>query len=169
MPIDDEFIRDIKKVVKTLGTQSKVGDLCGVEASAISKIIHSKIQSVPKPLHKRLTMLIGKSKEEIKAIEDKMLEDIRKENEIQKKEGLKRKAQIIKDREDRIKSIKVGKSYRVTFLGKDEKFNRLTQVLEGKVVEISDRFFLLKSEHYNFTVSKVDVAYEFVQIKELRK
>ena len=152
-----------------MGTQLRVGRLCGVEASAISKIIHSKIQSVPKPLYKRLTMLIGKSKEEIKVIEDKMLEDIRKENEIEKKEELKRKAQIIKDREDRIESIEVGKSYRVTFLGKDEKFNRLTQVLEGKVVEISDRFFLFKGEHYNFTVSKVNIAYEFVQIKEIKK
>ena len=152
-----------------MGTQSKVGDLCGVEASAISKIIHSKIQSVPKPLHKRLTMLIGKSKEEIKVIEDKMLEDIRKENEIQKRKELKRKAQIVKDRGSRLKSIKVGKSYRVTFLGKDEKFNRLTQVLEGRVIKIADRFFLLKGKHYNFTVSKVDIAYEFVQIKELGK
>lgn len=144
MPISDEFISDVKKVVKTLGTQLRVGKLCGVEASAISKIIHSKIQSVPKPLYQKLTMLIGKSKEEIKAIEDKMLEDIRKENEIQKKKELNRKAQIVKDREDRLESIKIGKSYRVTFLGKDETFNRLTQVLEGRVVEISDRFFLLK-------------------------
>lgn len=152
-----------------MGTQLRVGKLCGVEASAISKIIHSKIQSVPKPLYQKLIMLIGKSKEEIKVIEDKMLEDIRKENEIQKKEELKRKAQIIKDREDRIESIEVGKSYRVTFLPKGEKFNRLTQVLEGRVIEISDRFFLLKSGHYSFTVNKVDIAYEFVQIKELGK
>lgn len=82
---------------------------------------------------------------------------------------MKRKAQIVKDRESRLESIKIGKAYRVTFLGKDEKFNRLTQVLEGRVIEISNRFFLLKSEHYNFTVSKVDIAYEFVQIKELGK
>lgn len=167
MPIDDEFISGVKKVVRTLGNQSKVGELCGVEASAISSIIHGRIQSASKPLHRRLTMLIGKSKKEIEAIEDELIVEVRKENEIQEREELERKAQIIKDREDRIESIKLGKSYRVTFLGKDEKFNRLTQVLEGIVVEISDRFFLLRGKYHNFTVSKVDIAYEFVQIKEL--
>lgn len=92
MPIDNEFINDVKKLVLTLGTQLRVGKLCGVEVSAISKIIHSKIQSVPKPLHRRLIMLIGKSKEEIKAIEDKMLEDIKKENEIQRKKRIEEKS-----------------------------------------------------------------------------
>lgn len=169
MPIDDDFIRDVKKVVKTLGTQSRVGDLCGVEAAAISSIIHGRIQSASRPLHRRLTMLIGKSKKEIEAIEDELIIEVRKESKIREREELERKAQIIKEREEKLKSIEVGKSYRVTFLQKDERFTKLTQVLEGEVIELADRFFLLRGEHYNFTVNKVDIAYEFVQIKELGK
>ncbi len=164
---DDEFRKSIKDLVKLMGSQSYIAELCGTQPSVISSIVNERVNSTQELTYKRLSNLIGKSKQEIKSIEKELLQQVRQEYEAEKQKETIRKAKLLIERRNRLKSLEIGKTYKLTFdfslIGPKGK----PEVLKGKLIEKYDRLLIFQSLNYKFSATVIDIFYGFVGIKEI--
>lgn len=164
---DDEFRKSIKDLVKLMGSQSYIAELCGTQPSVISSIVNGRVNSTQELTYKRLSNLIGKSKQKIKSIEKELLQQVRQDYEAEKQKEMTRKAKLLIERRNRLKSLEIGKTYKVTFDFSVNGPKGKPEVLEGDLIEKYDRLLIFQSLNYKFSATVIDIFYGFVGIKEI--
>lgn len=171
--IDAEFVAKVQDLIKVCGSGNTVAKICGVAPGFLSMVKNGHIVKLTPEVYERFNSLFGKSLEEIDAEQYNLLKKIKTE----------RKAKAEKDKEladkrqeemlaidKRVSDIKVGKSYQINFYpdqtGKKIKHLR---IVEGEVIEIYERFFLVQTKNFKITVLKKEVKYGLVTMTEVWK
>lgn len=138
--------------------------------------IHGKkghIVKLTPEVYERFNSLFGKSLEEIEAEQNKLLIKIKAERQLQAKKDKelanKRQEEMLAI-DKRVNDIQVGKRYRIDFYP-DQTGNKIRylKTVEGEVIEIYERFFLVQTKNFKITVLKKEVKYGLVTMTEVWK
>lgn len=170
--IDTVFIARVQQLIEVCGTNKKVAKICGVAPGFLSMIKNGHIVKLTPEVYERFNSLFGKTLEEIEAEQNRLLKKIKADRELQAK---KDKALADKRQEEmltidkRVSDIKVGKRYHIDFYP-DQKGPKLRDIdeVEGEVIEIYERFFLVQTKNFKITVLKKEVRCGLVTMKELK-
>lgn len=171
--IDKEFVAKVQDLIKVCGSGVKAAKYCGVASGFMSMVKNGHIGKLTPEVYERFNSLFGKSLEEIE----------NKEGEILKKIKTERKAKAEKDKEladkkqeemlaidKRVSDIKVGKRYQINFYpGQTGKKIKHLRIVEGEVIEIYERFFLVQTKNFKITVLKKEVKFGLVTMTEVWK
>lgn len=169
--IDTAFVARVQQPINVCGTNKKVAKICGVAPGFLSMIKNGRIGKLTPEVYERFNSLFGKSLKEIEAEQSKILKKIKNERELQaqkdKKLAEKRQEEMFAI-DKRVNDIKVGKKYHINFYpdqtGKKIKDIR---IVEGEVIEIYKRFFLVQTKNFKITVLKKEVKYGLVTMTEV--
>lgn len=171
--IDTVFLAGVQQLIEVCGTNNKVAKICGVAPGFLSMVKKGHIVKLTPEVYERFNSLFGKSLEEIEAEQNNLLKKIKRERELQAK---KDKALADKRQEEmlaidkRVNDIQVGKKYRIDFYP-DQTGNKIRylKTVEGEVIEIYERFFLVQTKNFKITVLKKEVKYGLVKMTEVWK
>ena len=169
--IDKEFVAKVQDLIKVCGSGVKAAKYCGVASGFMSMIKNGHIGKLTPEVYERFNSLFGKSLEEIEAEQNNLLKKIKKDRELQAKKD-KELADKRQDKmlaiDKRVNDIQVGKRYQINFYpdqtGKKIKHLR---IVEGEVIEIYERFFLVQTKNFKITVLKKEVKYGLVTMTEV--
>lgn len=171
--IDSVFIARVQQLIEVCGTNNKVAKICGVAPGFLSMVKKGHIVKLTPEVYERFNSLFGKSLEEIEAEQNKLLKKIKKERELQAKKDKelanKRQEEMLAI-DKRVSDIQVGKRYHIDFYP-DQKGSKLRGIdkVEGEVIEIYERFFLVQTKNFKITVLKKEVKYGLVTMTEVWK
>lgn len=171
--IDAEFVAKVQDLIEVCGTNKSVAKYVGVAPEFMSMIKNGHIGKLTPEVYERFDSLFGKSLEEIEAEQNNLLKKIKKERELQVKKDKdladKRQVEMLAI-DKRVSDIKVGKRYRVDFYpDQTGKKTKSLKMVEGEVVEIYKRFFLVQTKNFKITVLKKEVKYGLVTMTEVWK
>ena len=171
--IDAEFVAKVQDLIEVCGTNKRVAKYVGVAPEFMSMIKNGHIGKLTPEVYERFDSLFGKSLEEIEAEQNNLLKKIKKERELQAKKDKdladKRQVEMLAI-DKRVSGIKVGKRYRVDFYpDQTGKKTKSLKMVEGEVVEIYKRFFLVQTKNVKITVLKKEVKYGLVTMTEVWK
>lgn len=166
--VDADFVMQVQKLVEICGTGRKAAKHCGITPELISTIKNGRTKLLYKNVYDRIKGLFGKNLEEIEILEKelKVSKDL-KAAENQKIVSKKQEDMLVMDK--RVSDIKVGKRYHIDFYP-DQKGPKLREIdeVDGEVIEIYERFFLVQTKNFKVTVLKKEVRYGLVAMKELK-
>lgn len=166
--VDTDFVMQVRKLVEICGTGRKAAKHCGITPELISTIKNGRTKLLYKNVYDRIKGLFGKNLEEIEILEKelKASKDL-KAAENQKIVSKKQEDMLVMDK--RVSDIKVGKRYHIDFYP-DQKGPKLREIdeVDGEVIEIYERFFLVQTKNFKVTVLKKEVRYGLVAMKELK-
>lgn len=171
--IDTVFIARVQQLIEVCGTNKKVAKICGVAPGFLSMVKNGHIVKLTPEVYERFNSLFGKSLEEIEAEQNKLLKKIKKERDLQAKKDKdladKRQEKMLAI-DKRVSDIKVGKRYHIDFYP-DQKGPKLRDIdeVDGEVIEIYERFFLIQTKNFKITVLKKEVKYGLVKMTEVWK
>lgn len=171
--IDTVFIARVQQLIEVCGTNKKVAKICGVAPGFLSMVKNGHIGKLTPEVYERFNSLFGKSLEEIEAEQNKLLKKIKKERDLQAKKDKdladKRQEKMLAI-DKRVSDIKVGKRYHIDFYP-DQKGPKLRDIdeVDGEVIEIYERFFLIQTKNFKITVLKKEVKYGLVTMTEVWK
>ena len=171
--IDAEFVAKVRDLIEVCGTNKRVAKYVGVAPEIMSMIKNGHIGKLTPEVYERFDSLFGKSLEEIEAEQNNLLKKIKKERELQVKKDKnladkREKETLAMDK--RVSDIKVGKRYRVDFYpDQTGKKTKSLKMVEGEVIEIYERFFLVQTKNFKITVLKKEVKYGLVTMVEVWK
>lgn len=171
--IDTVFIARVQQLIEVCGTNKKVAKICGVAPGFLSMVKNGHIVKLTPEVYERFNSLFGKSLEEIEAEQNKLLKKIKKERDLQAKKDKdladKRQEKMLAI-DKRVSDIKVGKRYHIDFYP-DQKGPKLRDIdeVDGEVIEIYERFFLIQTKNFKITVLKKEVKYGLVTMTEVWK
>lgn len=167
--VDADFVMQVQKLVEICGTGRKAAKHCGITPELISTIKNGRTKLLYKNVYERIARLFGKSLEEIENLEKelKASKDL-KAAENQKIVSKKQEDLLVMDK--RVSDIKVGKRYHIDFYPgqKGPKLRDIDEV-DGEVIEIYERFFLIQTKNFKITVLKKEVKYGLVTMTEVWK
>lgn len=167
--VDADFVMQVQKLVEICGTGRKAAKHCGITPELISTIKNGRTKLLYKNVYDRIKRLFGKSLEEIENLEKelKASKDL-KAAENQKIVSKKQEDLLVMDK--RVSDIKVGKRYHIDFYP-DQKGPKLRDIdeVDGEVIEIYERFFLIQTKNFKITVLKKEVKYGLVTMTEVWK
>lgn len=171
--IDTVFVARVQQLIEVCGTNKKVAKICGVAPGFLSMIKNGHIGKLTPEVYERFNSLFGKSLEEIEEEQNRLLQKIKADRELQAK---KDKALADKRQEEmlaidkRVSDIKIGKRYHIDFypVQKGPKLRDIDEV-DGEVIEIYERFFLVQTKNFKITVLKKEVKYGLVTMTEVWK
>lgn len=171
--IDKEFVAKVQDLIEVCGSRKVATKYCGVASSFISMIKSGRVKKMSPETYDRFNLLFGKSLEEIEAEQNNLLKKIKKERELQTKKDKaladKRQVEMLAI-DKRVSDIKVGKRYRVDFYpDQTGKKTKSLKMVEGEVIEIYERFFLVQTKNFKITVLKKEVKYGLVTMVEVWK
>lgn len=171
--IDAEFVAKVQDLIEVCGTNKRVAKYVGVAPEFMSMIKNGHIGKLTPEVYERFDSLFGKSLEEIEAEQNNLLKKIKKERELQVKKDKdladKRQVEMLAI-DKRVSDIKVGKRYRVDFYpDQTGKKTKSLKMVEGEVIEIYERFFLVQTKNFKITVLKKEVKYGLVTMVEVWK
>lgn len=171
--IDAEFVAKVQDLIEVCGTNKRVAKYVGVAPEFMSTIKNGHIGKLTPEVYERFDSLFGKSLEEIEAEQNNLLKKIKKERELQVKKDKnladKREKEMLA-MDKRVNNIKVGKRYRVDFYpDQTGKKTKSLKMVEGEVIEIYERFFLVQTKNFKITVLKKEVKYGLVTMVEVWK
>lgn len=171
--IDADFVDKVQDLIKVCGSGNTVAKICGVTSSFISMIKSGRVKKISQETYERFNLLFGKSLEEIEAVQDEVLKKLKAKKESEAKKDKKladKKQEEMLAMDKRVSDIKVGKRYQINFYpdqtGKKLKHLR---IVEGEVIEIYKRFFLVQTKNFKITVLKKEVKYGLVTMVEVWK
>lgn len=167
--VDADFVMQVRKLVEICGTGREAAKYCRITPELISTIKNGHTKLLYKNVYERITSLFGKNLEEIENLEKelKIAKDL-KAAENQKIISKNQEDMLAMDK--RVNSIKVGKRYRVDFYpDQTGKKTKSLKMVEGEVVEIYKRFFLVQTKNFKITVLKKEVKYGLVTMTEVWK
>lgn len=171
--IDAEFVDKVNDLIKVCGSRKAAAKYCGVASSFISMIKSGRVKKISQETYERFNLLFGKSLEKIEAVQDEVLKKLKAKKESEAKKDKKladKKQEEMLAMDKRVSDIKVGKRYQINFYpdqtGKKIKHLR---IVEGEVIEIYKRFFLVQTKNFKITVLKKEVKYGLVTMVEVRK
>ena len=170
--IDAEFVARVQQLIIVCGSGVKAAKYCGVTSGFLSMIKNGRIGKLTPEVYERFNSLFGKSIEEIEAQEGEILKKIKTERKAKAKKNKeladKRQEEMLAI-DKRVNDIKVGKRYQINFYpdqtGKKIKHLR---IVEGEVIEIYERFFLIQTKNFKITALKKEVKYGLVTMTEVR-
>ncbi|WP_277220425.1 hypothetical protein [Peptoniphilus vaginalis] len=171
--IDAVFVARVQQLIEVCGTNKKVAKICGVAPGFLSMVKNGHIVKLTPEVYERFNSLFGKSLEEIEAEQNKLLKKIKKERDLQAKKDKdladKRQEKMLAI-DKRVSDIKVGKRYHIDFYP-DQKGPKLRDIdeVDGEVIEIYERFFLIQTKNFKITVLKKEVKYGLVKMTEVWK
>lgn len=169
--IDTVFIARVQQLIEVCGTNKKVAKICGVAPGFLSMIKNGHIGKLTPEVYERFNSLFGKSLEEIEAEQNNLLKKIKKERELQAKKDKtlsdKRQEEMLAI-DKRVSDIKIGKRYHIDFypVQKGPKLRDIDEV-DGEVIEIYERFFLVQTKNFKIAVLKKEVKYGLVTMTEV--
>lgn len=169
--IDAEFVAKVQDLIEVCGSGVKAAKYCGVASGFISMIKSGRVKKISQETYERFNLLFGKSLEEIEAVQDEVLKKLKAKKEMEAKKDKeladKRREEIFA-MDKRVSDIKVGKRYHINFYpdqtGKKIKHLR---IVEGEVIEIYKRFFLVQTKNFKITVLKKEVKHGLVTMAEV--
>lgn len=170
--IDKEFVAKVQDLIEVCGSGNKVAKICGVAPGFLSMIKNGHIGKLTPEVYERFNSLFGKSLEEIETEQNNLLKKIKKERELQAKKDNdladKRQEQMLAI-DKRVSDIKVGKRYHIDFYpDQTGKKTKNLKTVEGEVIEIYERFFLIQAKNFKITALKKEVKYGLVTMTEVR-
>lgn len=171
--IDAGFVNKVIDLIEVCGSGNRLAKICGVAPGFLSMIKNGHIVKLTPEVYERFNSLFGKTLEEIEEEQNRLLKKIKADRELQAK---KDKALADKRQEEmlaidkRVSDIKVGKRYRIDFypVQKGPKLRDIDEV-DGEVIEIYERFFLVQTKNFKITVLKKEVKYGLVTMTEVWK
>lgn len=169
--IDTVFVARVQQLIEVCGSGNKAAKYVGVAPGFLSMVKNGHIGKLAPETFERFNLLFEKSLEEIEAVQDEVLKKLKakKEMEAKKDKDLadKRQEEMLAI-DKRVSDIKVGKRYQINFYpdqtGKKIKHLR---IVEGEVIEIYERFFLIQAKNFKITVLKKEVKYGLVKMTEV--
>lgn len=171
--IDAEFVDNVNDLIKVCGSRKAAAKYCGVASSFISMIKSGRVKKISQETYERFNLLFGKSLEEIEAVQDEVLKKLKAKKESETKKDRKladKKQEEMLAMDKRVSDIKIGNRYQINFYpdqtGKKIKHLR---IVEGEVIEIYERFFLVQTKNFKITVLKKEVKYGLVTMTEVWK
>ena len=169
--IDKEFVEKVQDLIGVCGSSNKVAKICGVAPGFLSMIKNGHIGKLTPEVYERFNSLFGKSLEEIETEQNNLLKKIKKERELQAKKDKdladKRREEMLAI-DKRINDIQVGKRYHIDFYpDQTGKKTKNLKMVEGEVIEIYERFFLVQTKNFKITVLKKEVKYGLVTMTEV--
>lgn len=171
--IDKEFVAKVQDLIEVCGTGNKLAKICGVAPGFLSMIKNGRIGKLTPEVYERFNSLFGKSQEEIEAEQNRLLKKIKTERKAKAKKDKeladKRQEEMLAI-DNRVSDIKVGKRYQINFYPEQtgKKIKHL-RIVEGEVIEIYERFFLVQTKNFKITVLKKEVKYGLVTMTEVWK
>lgn len=166
--VDTDFVMQVRKLVEICGTGRKAAKHCGITPELISTIKNGRTKLLYKNVYERIARLFGKTLEEIENLEKelKIAKDL-KAAETQKIINKNQEDMLAMDK--RVNSIKVGKRYHIDFYP-DQKGPKLRDIdeVDGEVIEIYERFFLVQTKNFKISVLKKEVRCGLVTMKGLK-
>ena len=169
--IDAEFVDKVNDLIKVCGSRKAAAKYCGVASSFISMIKSGRVKKISRETYERFNLLFGKSLEEIEAVQDEVLKKLKAKKESEAKKDRKladKKQEEMLAMDKRVNDIQVGKRYQINFYpdqtGKKIKHLR---IVEGEVIEIYKRFFLVQTKNFKITVLKKEVKHGLVTMAEV--
>lgn len=171
--IDADFVSKVIDLIEVCGTNKRVAKYVGVAPGFMSMIKNGHIGKLTPEVYERFNSLFGKSLEEIEAEQNNLLKKIKKERELQAKKDKvladKRQEEMLAI-DKRINDIQVGKRYHIDFYpDQTGKKTKNLKMVEGEVIEIYERFFLVQTKNFKITVLKKEVKYGLVTMTEVWK
>lgn len=167
--VDADFVMQVQKLVEICGTGRKAAKHCGITPELISTIKNGRTKLLYKNVYERITRLFGKNLEEIENLEKelKIAKDL-KAAENQKIINKNQEDMLAMDK--RVSGIKIGKRYHIDFYpDQTGKKTKSLKMVEGEVIEIYERFFLVQTKNFKITVLKKEVKYGLVTMVEVWK
>lgn len=170
--INVDFVAKVQDLINVFGTNKKVAKYVGVAPGFMSMIKNGHIGKLTPEVYERFNSLFGKSLDEIEAQEGEILKNIKKERELQTKKDKdladKRQEEMLAI-DKRVNDIQVGKRYHIDFYpDQTGKKTKNLKMVEGEVIEIYERFFLVQTKNFKITVLKKEVKYGLVTMTEVR-
>ena len=169
--IDTEFVDKVQDLIEVCGSRKAAAKYCGVASSFISMIKSGRVKKISQETYERFNLLFGKSLKEIEAVQDEVLKKLKAKKETEAKKDKKladKKQEEMLAMDKRVSDIQIGKRYRIDFYpdqtGKKIKHLR---IVEGEVIEIYERFFLVQTKNFKITVLKKEVKYGLVSMTEV--
>lgn len=171
--IDAGFVNKVQDLIEVCGTNKRVAKYVGVAPGFMSMIKNGHIGKLTPEVYERFNSLFGKSLEEIEAEQNNLLKKIKTERKAKAKKDKeladkRQKEMLAMDK--KLSDIKIGKRYQINFYpdqtGKKIKHLR---IVEGEVIEIYERFFLVQTKNFKITVLKKEVKYGLVTMTEVWK
>lgn len=109
--------------------------------------------------------------EEIEAVQDEVLKKLKAKKESEAKKDRKladKKQEEMLAMDKRVSDIKIGNRYQINFYP-DQKGPKLRDIAEvdGEVIEIYERFFLVQTKNFKITVPKKEVKFGLVTMTEV--
>lgn len=171
--IDTEFVDKVQDLIEVCGSRKAAAKYCGVASSFISMIKSGRVKKISRETYERFNLLFGKSLEEIEAVQDEVLKKLKAKKETEAKKDKKladKKQEEMLAMDKRVSDIKIGKRYQINFYP-DQKGPKLRDIAEvdGEVIEIYERFFLVQTKNFKITVLKKEVKYGLVTMTEVWK
>lgn len=169
--IDAGFVNKVIDLIEVCGSGNKLAKICGVAPGFLSMIKNGHIGKLTPEVYERFNSLFGKSLEEIEAEQNKLLKKIKKDRELQVKKDKdladKRQKEMLAI-DKRVSDIKVGKRYHIDFYpDQTGKKTKNLKMVEGEVIEIYERFFLIQAKNFKITALKKEVKYGLVKMTEV--
>lgn len=171
--IDAEFVDKVNDLIKVCGSGNKLAKICGVAPGFLSMIKNGRIGKLTPEVYERFNSLFGKSLEEIEAQEGEILKKIKTERKAKAKKDKeladKRQEEMLAI-DKRVNDIKIGKRYQINFYpDQTGKKSKNLKIVEGEVIEIYERFFLIQTKNFKITALKKEVKYGLVTMTEVWK
>ena len=171
--IDKEFVEKVQDLIGVCGSSNKVAKICGVAPGFLSMIKSGHIGKLTPEVYERFNLLFGKSLEEIEAVQDEVLKKLKAKKEMEAKKDKEladKKQEEMLAIDKRINDIQVGKIYHIDFYpDQTGKKTKNLKMVEGEVIEIYERFFLVQTKNFKITVLKKEVKYGLVKMTEVWK
>lgn len=171
--IDTEFVDKVQDLIEVCGSRKAAAKHCGVASSFISMIKSGRVKKISQETYERFNLLFGKSLEEIEAVQDEVLKKLKLKKETEAKKDKKladKKQEEMLAMDKRVSDIKVGKRYRIDFYpDQTGKKTKNLKIVEGEVIEIYKRFFLIQTKNFKITALKKEVKYGLVTMTEVWK
>lgn len=169
--IDAAFVSKVIDLIEVCGTNKRVAKYVGVAPGFLSMIKNGHIGKLTPEVYERIDSLFGKSLEEIEAEQNRLLKKIKKERELQAKKDKdladKRQEEMLAI-DKRVNDIQVGKRYHIDFYpDQTGKKTKNLKMVEGEVIEIYERFFLIQTKNFKITALKKEVKYGLVTMTEV--
>lgn len=171
--VDTEFVDKVNDLIKVCGSRKAAAKYCGVASSFISMIKSGRVKKISQETYERFNLLFGKSLEEIEAVQDEVLKKLKAKKETEAKKDKKladKKQEEMLAMDKRVSDIKVGKRYHIDFYpDQTGKKTKNLKIVEGEVIEIYKRFFLIQAKNFKITTLKKEVKYGLVTMTEVWK
>lgn len=169
--IDAEFVTKVQDLINVCGSNKRVARYVGVAPGFMSMIKNGHIGKLTPEVYERFNSLFGKSLEEIEAEQNRLLKKIEAERELRAKKDKeladKREKEMLAI-DKRVNDIQIGKRYHIDFYpDQTGKKTKNLKTVEGEVIEIYERFFLVQTKNFKITVLKKEVKYGLVTMTEV--